>query len=135
MLDTTDVAMKTYASIDLLLFQNKKHQAIEELDKMLEDYPGHRITDEIYWLQAKILLELGQFDDSIILLDKIVNEYAYDILSDDAYFLMGKIYEEQLSDNQRAMEIYQDFLTKYPGSLFSAEARKRFRRLRGDLIN
>lgn len=135
MLDTTDMAMKTYASIDLLLFQNKKQQAIEELDKMLKDYEGHRITDEIYWLQAKILLELGQFDDSIILLDKIVNEYPYDILSDDAYFLMGKIYEEQLFDNQRSMEIYQDFLTKYPGSLFSAEARKRFRRLRGDLIN
>ena len=135
MLDTTDMAMKTYASIDLLLFQNKKEKAISALDQMLKDYEGHRITDEIYWSQAKILMELGQFDDSIILLDKIVNDYAYDILSDDAYFLMGKIYEEQLSDNERAMEIYQDFLIRYPGSLFSAEARKRFRRLRGDLIN
>ncbi len=134
-LDTTDLVMKTYASIDLLLFQNKKQEAINALDKMLDDHPGHRITDEIYWLKAKILMELGQFDQAIILLDKIVNEYAYDILSDDAYFLMGKIYEEQLTDNQHAMEIYQDFLTKYPGSLFSAEARKRFRKLRGDLIN
>ena len=135
MLDTTDVAMKTYASIDLLLFQNKNDEAIRALDQMLKDYEGHRISDEIYWLQAKIFMELGKFDDAIILLDKIVNEYAYDILSDDAYFLMGKIYEEQLSDNARAMEIYQDFLVRYPGSLFSAEARKRFRRLRGDLIN
>jgi outer membrane protein assembly factor BamD (BamD/ComL family) len=30
------------------------------------------------------------------------------------------------------MEIYRDFLNKYPGSVYAAEARKRFRNLRGD---
>lgn len=134
-LDTTDVAMKTYASIDLLLFQNKRNEAIEALDKMLVDYAGHRITDEIYWLKAQILIKLGKFQESLEMLNLIVEEYPYDILSDDAYYLIGQVYEEQLSNAQEAMNIYQDFLTKYPGSIFTSEARKRFRKLRGDTIN
>lgn len=134
-LDTTDLAMKTYASIDLLLFQNKKQKALEALDAMLTNYKGHRITDEIYWLKAKILIELGQFEASLVLLESIVNEYPTDILGDDAFFTMGKIYDEHLNDPTKAMNIYQEFLISYPGSLFSAEARKRFRELRGDVIN
>ena len=53
-------------------------------------------------------------------------------LADDAYFLQGEIYERQLGDKDKAMEIYRNFLTKYPGSVYAAEARKRFRQLRGD---
>ena len=34
----------------------------------------------------------------------------------------------------KAMEIYREFLTKFPGSVYAAEARKRFRTLRGDFI-
>jgi hypothetical protein len=33
------------------------------------------------------------------------------------------------------MELYNQLLQKYPGSIFGAEARKRFRALRGDTIN
>ena len=32
----------------------------------------------------------------------------------------------------RAMEIYQEFLISFPGSIYSADVRKRFRTLRGD---
>ncbi len=134
-LDTTDVAMKTYASIDLLLFQNKRDEAIAAVDKMLKDYPGHRITDEIYWLKAQILIKQGKIQESLKMLNLIVEEYPTDILSDDAYFLTGQLYEEQLKDNQEAMRLYQDFLTRYPGSIFTSEARKRFRKLRGDNLN
>ena len=130
--DTTHKAMEDYAAIDLLLFQNKKQEALQKLDKMLELYPGHSLTDEIWWRKAQIFMELGKFEASIALLEKIVNEYPYDILSDDAYFLMGTLFEDHLKMPENAMEVYQTLLTKYPGSLFAAEARKRFRQLRGD---
>ena len=55
-----------------------------------------------------------------------------DVLADDAYFLEGDIYEHQLKNKEKAMEIYRTFLDKYPGSVYAAEARKRFRTLRGD---
>jgi outer membrane protein assembly factor BamD (BamD/ComL family) len=33
------------------------------------------------------------------------------------------------------MKLFQELLTKYPGSIYGADARKRFRNLRGDAIN
>jgi TolA-binding protein len=77
-------------------------------------------------------MKRGEFDKSIALLQKILDEYPEDIFSDDAFFLQGEIYERQLKEKDKAMEIYREFLTKYPGSVFAAEARKRFRTLRGD---
>ncbi|MCK5206680.1 MAG: tetratricopeptide repeat protein, partial [Cyclobacteriaceae bacterium] len=56
------------------------------------------------------------------------------ILGDDALFLIGTIYEDQLNEKEKAKEIYQSFLTRYPGSNKAAEARKRFRTLRGDFL-
>jgi len=131
-MDTTDAAMKEYARIDLLLFQNKTHEALNSIDSMVAKFPAHSLTDELYMQKAKILLKAGQFQESISLLEKIVAEYGHDVLGDDAYYLMGKIYEGQTSNNEKAMEVYQDFLIKYPGSVFSADVRKRFRKLRGD---
>ena len=45
---------------------------------------------------------------------------------------MARIQEEDLKDKAKAQELYQQVLTKFPGSIFGAEARKRFRKLRGD---
>jgi TolA-binding protein len=76
-----------------------------------------------------------KFEESIKLLQQILNEYPDDILADDAYFQQGEIYERQLHDKDKAMEIYREFLNKYPGSVYAAEARKRYRMLRGDFSN
>lgn len=133
--DTTQQAMRQYASIDLLLFQHKEEEALARLDSMLVEFPGHSLTDEILWRKAEILLKKGNYNESIALLEQIVAEYPYDVLGDDAYFLMASIYEDYLGEEEKAMELYQAFLIKYPGSLFSSEARKRFRNLRGDFSN
>jgi TolA-binding protein len=77
-------------------------------------------------------MKRGEFMDAIGLLQKIINEYADDVLADDAYFMQAEIYERQLKNKEKAMEIYRDFLNKYPGSVFAAEARKRYRLMRGD---
>jgi TolA-binding protein len=90
------------------------------------------IKDDVYWLEANVLLKRGEFDQSITMLEKIIAEFGEDILSDDAYFLEGEIYEQQIKNKDKAMEIYREFLNKYPGSVYAAEARKRYRQLRGD---
>lgn len=90
------------------------------------------IKDDIYWLEANLRLKRGEFDQSIVLLEKILTEFGDDILADDAYFLEGEIYELHIKNKDKAMEIYREFLNKYPGSVYAAEARKRYRMLRGD---
>ncbi len=134
-LDTTDAVMQEFANIELLIFQNKKAQANQRLSEMLEEYMHHSITDEVFWLKSKLELEAGNTQSAIDYLDKILASYSYDILADDAAFRKAEIFEQQLKDVEQAKTLYQQFLIEYPGSMYAAEARKRFRQLRGDFIN
>jgi tetratricopeptide (TPR) repeat protein len=133
-LDSTTEAMKEYAAIDLLLFQNKTAEALAKTDSMMKKFPEHALTDELLWLTAKIYRKMGDYPNAIAALEKINTSYPDDILGDNALYTLGNIYEENLKDNAKAMEAYQKFLIKYPGSIFTVEARKRFRMLRGDKL-
>jgi tetratricopeptide (TPR) repeat protein len=137
--DSTGAALKDYAAIELLLYQNKTDDALKKIEDLKQgvstggtSISNQTILDDVYWLEANIRMQRGEFDNSVALLQRILDEYGEDILADDAYFLQGEIYERQLGDKDKAMEIYRNFLTKYPGSVYAAEARKRYRQLRGD---
>ncbi len=131
--DTTGAALKEYAAIELLLAQNKTDSAQARLNEFQNsDLITESIKDDVYWLDANLYLKRGEFEQAIALLQKIVTEFGDDILSDDAYFLEGEIFEKHLENKDKAMEIYREFLNKYPGSVYAAEARKRYRMLRGD---
>ncbi len=104
-------------------------------DSVWVDVPSQitsTIQDDVYWLEANLRMKRGEFKTAVDLLEKIVTEFGDDILADDAYFTEGDIYENYLKSKDKAMEIYRDFLDKFPGSVYAAEARKRFRTLRGD---
>lgn len=130
-LDTSTVAMEEYAAIELLIFQNKLDEAQGRLDGMLQNFGGHSLTDEVYFRKASIYERTGDFDKAIANLQKVVNAPP-DILSDDALYRMAYMYEENLKDTQKAQELYNEFLVKHQGSIYTAEVRKRFRKLRGD---
>ncbi len=134
-LDTSDFLLKKYADIELLLFQNRKQEALDSLNSMYEKYKGSNLTDEILWLLSSIYLEKGEFQRSLDLLNVIVEEYGEDIFGDDAFFRMAEIYDYHLDNIEKSKNLYQEFLVKYPGSFYAAEARKRFRTLRGDYVN
>jgi TolA-binding protein len=135
--DSTGAALKEYASIELLLYQNKDQEALQRIGKLKQEIAAKTVSnqgilDDVYWLEANIRMQRGEFENALALLQKIMDEYPDDILADDAYFLIGDIYDQQLKNKEKAMEIYREFLNKYPGSVFAAEARKRYRTLRGD---
>ena len=133
--DTIDVNMSRFSRVELLLFQNKTTVALDSLNELLAAIDGHSLTDEILYLRASIQLELGEFDSAIEDLNRINEEFAEDILADDSFYLIGKIQEDYIKDKEAAMATYQEFLSIFPGSLYIADVRKRFRSLRGDLIN
>jgi len=131
-LDSTGAAMKEYASAEQLLFQNRDDEALALLNGMLTKYAGHSLSDEVLWLQAQIYIKRGNNEKAVEKLQKIVTDYGYDILSDDAQYTIAKLKEEKLGQKEEAMEMYKNFLIKYPGSIFVVDARKRYRQLRGD---
>ncbi|MCK6649482.1 MAG: tetratricopeptide repeat protein, partial [Bacteroidia bacterium] len=76
-----------------------------------------------------------KYAEAIVFYEEILKNYSEDILADDALFNMADINENQFKNYDKAKELYQQLLEKYPGSLYVVEARKRFRKLRGDTIN
>ena len=133
--DSNHTALKTYAEAELLLFQNKYSAAMLALDTLLKKNKGHSLEDDIYFLQAKIFKKTLRFEEALQKLEIIEKNYKSDILGDDAAFLTAQIYEENLGDKQKAMELYNKFLLDFPSSIYTAEARKRYRVLRGDTLN
>ncbi|BDC97726.1 tetratricopeptide repeat protein [Persicobacter psychrovividus] len=134
-LDSTETAMKTYAAIDLLLFQHKNDQALAGLKKMLTDFRGHSLQDEIHYLMAEVYKKQGSFPLALEHLQKVIDLNPADIKADDAMFEKAKIYEIYLKEKQAAMETYELLMKNYPGSIHVDESRKRFRALRGDFPN
>ena len=133
-MDSSDYMMKRYAQIELLIFQNKLLEAKQAFDAMLKPTTYHSLYDEIYWQLAQIEIRQGNFASALEHLEVICTKYSNDIWGDDALFLKAELYHKQLKDTNTAMEIYRQFLTQYPGSIFVSEARKRFRIIRGDQI-
>ena len=134
-LDTSNAAMIVYSRADLLDFQNKDSLALMVLDSLITGFPNHSLTDEAWFKKAQILKSKGRFTEAIVYLQDIIEKYPDDILADDALFQLADLNENKLDDKEKAKVLYETLLTKYPGSLFVVDARKRFRVLRGDKIN
>lgn len=133
--DSSTVAIGTYARADLLLYRNQPDAAIAVMDSLLAAFPGHAITDDALMKKAEIKMKQGKFAEAEVLFQDVNINYSDGILGDDALFNLAQLYEKQIKDLTKAMAAYQELLVKYPGSLFTVEARKRFRSLRGDQVN
>jgi len=134
-LDTIYDPMLMFAEADLLAYQNKDEAAIAKMDSLLSKYVQHSLSDEILLLKGDMAYEKADFDKAIEFWTQVTEFYPLDILADNATFQLADLYENILGDTTKAQELYEKVLLEYPGSLFVVEARKRFRRLRGDDIN
>ncbi len=134
-LDSSEDAMKAYAAVELQLFQHHYNEAIDSLQSLSTRYQDHSLADEILWLQASTFIKLDRNEEAEKCLLKIIETFHYDILADNAMYELARLYETKLKKKEEAMRYYQELMEKYPASIFVADARKRYRQLRGDTIN
>jgi TolA-binding protein len=133
-LDSTTEALSIFSRSELMLAQHKYDSALFLLQLIESNFPGHELADNILYQRGAIAVEVGELEKAVDLFLQVQKEYPSDILADNALMEAGRILEVALDEKNRAMEIYQQVLTDYPGSLFVIEARKRFRSLRGDFV-
>lgn len=133
--DSITEPLQIYSRAELHAFQHKNDLALQTLDSILVLYPGRKITANVWFKQAGIYFTKGDFEKAIALYSDIVKNYADGVLADDALFRIGSIYENNLKDTEKAKSTYEQFIDKYPSSVFIAEARRHYRLLRGDKIN
>jgi len=133
--DTIGYALKRYAAVELLIFQNKWDEAKSELDSLYKEYRAKSLKDDILFLEAKIARQFGHYLEAVGKLEQLLQEYATDILADDAAYQIGQMYEYQLRDREKAMEYYNKVVTQFPASIYVVDSRKRYREIRGDKVN
>lgn len=133
-LDTTTDAMDLYAEADLLVFQMKYMDALVKLEELEQKFKTNMLVDDVLYKKANIYLKQGKNQEAMALLKKIETDFSYDLLADDALFKLGVLYETVLEDKEKAMDCFQSLILNYRDSLYIVEARKRFRKLRGDII-
>lgn len=133
--DSNYVPLAMFSRADLFSYQNKDSLAILTLDSINKEFPGHSLSDDILFKKYKIAYKAGKYKDAAEKLDLIILNHSDDILGDDAVFKLAELYEKSLNDLDKAKKLYQDILINYPGSLYTVEARKRYRKMRGDDLN
>ncbi|MCX2573327.1 tetratricopeptide repeat protein [Pedobacter sandarakinus] len=129
---TDSNALKMYADAEMLIFRNLTEQAIKKLDSISVVYPDNGLKDAVLMTKARILIKANEHMQAVAILKTVTENFKDGIWTDDALFMLGDLYEKKLNDIEQAKIYFQKLITDYPGSMFSAEARKRFRTLRGD---
>ena len=133
--DTNDLPLKLFSSADLMILQHRYTDAIARMDSINLLFSNNTLGDDIYYKKSQIYFTLGKYEDTETMYKSILEYYPDDLYGDDAQFKLAELYEYNIKDKEKAKVAYQDVLTKYPGSIYTVEARKRFRQLRGDNLN
>ncbi len=133
--DSSFTALGYYARADLYEYRNQFELALETLDSTRLLGLMHPIYDDVLFKKAEIKIKQAKYKEADSLFQRLIDFYPNGLLADDALFLQADLNENQLNNRIKAMGCYQDLLFKYPASLYTVEARKRFRKLRGDQIN
>ena len=133
-LDSTTTALEMYAQADLMVFQNKFDEAFAKLDSLLTLFPEHSLDDDVLYLKARVYKKQHNWEKAASLLQNIFDNYKEDIRADNALFELAELYETHLNDVEKAKELYETLFIDFSNSTFAVEARKRYRKLRGDDI-
>jgi len=133
-LDTSFEAMSLYAEAELLVFQNRHAEALERLETLPVRFPDHSLIDDVLYLKGQILIKDREFARAATVLHRVADEFGEDIRADNALFQLGELYSGPLGDPEKAMACFEKIFSDYSNSTFAVEARKHFRRLRGDRV-
>ncbi len=132
--DSIPTGLASYAKADLLAYQNKNDQAMIVLDSVVSKFKGQPIEDEALFKKAKLLTKKKKFDEAILTYTRILDIDEKGILADDVYYNIAELYNNELNNFEKAKEHYQKIIFDYPSSIYLVDARKKFRKLRGDQL-
>ena len=133
--DSTQTALRQYAKADLMAFQNKTDKAIELLNEILKNHKTETIVDQALFMQAKLFEKKKEYGKAEANYQTIIANYKDDILIDDAYYYLAELYANILNNPERAQFLYEQIIFNHADSIYFVEARKKYRRLRGDEVN
>ncbi|MGG8496138.1 tetratricopeptide repeat protein [Tenacibaculum sp. TC6] len=132
--DSIPTGLKEYAKADLLAYQNKNEEAIAILSEIIVNYKNQPIEDEALYKQAQLFVKQKQYDKAIHNYEKVLQLNPEGILVDNSLYELAELYNNELNNPQKASEYYQKIIFDHASSIYLVDARRKFRKLRGDDI-
>jgi len=130
--DTTGAALLVYARAELLLWQARYDDALRTLDSISVVYKGDDLEDDVLFRKGQVFAQTRRYPDAVEAYRRLLDRFPESIYADRTLFEQAKLTEEKLNDKPAAMALYERLLKEMPGSVYLAQARKRYRALRGD---
>ena len=130
--DTTGLSLKAFAKADLRLWQKRDAEALFLLDSLAENNKSLSIQPLILLKKAELSTQKQEFSLADSLLTVLFTRFGDHYLADDALFRCAQINESHLQNTERARKCYEIVFNQYPASIFAAQARQKYRFLRGD---
>ena len=130
-MDTSEVAMKLFATGDMYVAQKKYNEALRIYDSIYNQFQDHSLNDDILFRKAQVFKTQQMQKKAIDVLKQLEEEFPGSIILDKALFNIAQLYENDLTDFESAKKYYRKILFDHPSSLYVIDARKRFRKLSG----
>lgn len=130
-----EMAMKDVSSAELYFYQNKPKEAFKLLTSLKKVFPNSNLIDDVILIEANYAKASENYSEASRLYLELVDKHSSSILADRALYEWSIIEEEIHKNNEPAKEGYLKLLTKYKDSVFTTDARKRLRKLRGEKLD
>ena len=126
--DTTGVELRRLSRADFKIYQHKPNEAVPVLDSICID--GNEISKPHALYRIAEIKEKEQdylFADSLYL--QIVSNFPDSYMADDALMHAALLEHHQLKNKEAAKQHYELLIDQYPTSLYTAQAKKNYRKL------
>jgi tetratricopeptide (TPR) repeat protein len=130
--EAKELAMKDVSNAELLFYQNRTEEAVKTLASLKRVFPNSSLIDDVLMIEANYEKSVENESAAAVLYKELFEKFPTSILADRALYEWAKLQEEQFNNAEYAKEAYLNLLTKYKDSVFSTDARKRLRKLRGE---
>ena len=126
--DTTGAELRRLARADFKIYQQKDDQALPILDSVSHD--GNEISKpHALYRIAEIKEKNQEFAEAESLYLQIYSEFPDSYMADDALMHAALLEDQQLKNRDAAKQHYEQLIDQYPTSLYTAQAKKNYRRL------
>lgn len=132
-LEYDTVALKRIAKADYYIYQHRYELANQMLDSVVAYNPNEVSLPSAFYRKAKIAYNAGDYEFADSLYRRVYEGYADSYIADEALIEDALLLENQLNRKEEAMECYSQLFDYYTASVYVAQARKSYRRLRDEL--
>lgn len=126
--------LQAFSVGELLERQGRLPEALEVFRGIVARHTSALLVDDAAFRIGIIQTGLQRYDEALTTLLTLAREPRSGILRDRALLKAGEICEVRLAQPARAVELYEELLSRFPGSIHAEEARRRVRVLRGDAL-